>query len=390
MIYLDNHATTRVDPRVIEAMVPMLSEHYANAGSITHEAGREVAQMSQQALHTIGATLGAAGEDIVITSGATESNNLALMGYCTHPRQLRRKIISCDTEHRAIIDPLKRLEQLGFEVVSLPVRSQGHADAGLIDLDHLANHIDERTALVTIMLANNEIGAIQPIGAIANLCRRFDVTLHTDATQAVGRMPIDVRALDVDMLSFSAHKFYGPKGIGGLYVRRAPRRIRLQPQIYGGGQQDNRRSGTLNSVGLVGMAKALELCHELQPDERPRIKSLRDSLATQLSAAIPNWQLNGPALTDDTLRLDGNLNCSFMPIEGQSLMLEVPELAVSSGSACTSAEPRPSHVLRAIGLADEAARASLRFGIGRFTTELEINQAAQLLIDAWQRLSRLI
>ena len=390
MIYLDNHATTLVDPRVIAAMLPLLSEHYANPGSITHEMGRSVAGLVEDAIAVSARAIGANADELVVTSGATESNNLALIGYATHPRNRRRKIISCTSEHRAVLDPLLRLEQLGYEVVRLPVLNHTSAAAGCIDLDQLADRIDENTSLVSIMLVNNEIGVIQPIGEIAHWCRRFGAVLHTDATQAVGRIAIDVNELDVDLLSFSAHKFYGPKGVGGLYVRSSPRRIRLQPQILGGGQQDNLRSGTLNSIGIVAMARALELCDELASVEVARIASLRDRLYRHLVDALPGLSLNGPALEDRDLRVAGNLNCCFYPIEGQSLMLETPELAVSSGSACTSRQPGPSHVLEAIGLSVEQARSSLRFGLGRFTTEQEIDLAAQWLIDAHQKLRRML
>ncbi len=387
MIYLDNHATTPVDPRVIDAMLPLMTEHFANAGSITHESGRYVADRVADALASMASLLGCSSEELVVTSGATESNNLALLGLATHPRQTRRTIVSCVTEHRAILDPLVRLEQLGFEVVRLPVRPNGADDAGAIDLDQLASVVGPNTALVSIMLANNEIGVVQPLRAIADICRRHDVWLHTDASQAVGRMPVNVQDLDVDLLSFSAHKFYGPKGIGGLYVRSAPRRVRLQSQIVGGGQQDNRRSGTLNSPGIVGMAKALEVAYSQPEVEWSRVRSLRDRLFEKLSQQIEGVVLNGPKL-EGAGRLGDNLNCSFWPIEGQSLMLECPELAVSSGSACTSAEPKPSHVLGALGLADDMARSSLRFGIGRFNTEADIDQAAQWLTAASHKLRR--
>lgn len=390
MIYLDNQATTPVDPRVIDVLVPLLKDNFANAGSVTHEAGRQVALMVAEATESIARSLGANSDEIVITSGATESNNLAILGYATHPRQTRRKVISCVTEHRAVLDPVKRLEHLGFEVVLLPVRPNGVTAAGIVDLDRLASAIDDRTCLVSIMLANNEIGAVQPIAEIAQLCRRYEVALHSDATQAVGKMPVNVQDLDVDLLSFSAHKFYAPKGVGGLYVRRTPRRLRLQAQMWGGGHQDNRRSGTLNSPGIIAMARALELCDELAAEERSRLRELRNQLHAQLQNAIPTLVINGPTLDDPGLRLTTNLNCSFFPVEGQSLMLEVPDLAVSSGSACTSAEPRPSHVLTALGLNDEMARSSLRFGVGRFNTAGEIDQAAQALIAAYHRLRELI
>ncbi len=390
MIYLDNHATTPVDPRVVESMLPMWTEHFANAGSITHESGREVAEIVQAALHATAQYLHASIDELVVTSGATESNNLALLGFALHPKQMRRKIISCQTEHRATLDPLRRLSEQGFEVQWAPVQPNGCRDAGVVDLEKLEQLIDDETALVSIMLANNEVGTIQPIAKIAELCHQRGAMLHTDATQAVGRIPVDFQALDVDLLSFSAHKFYGPKGVGGLLVRRSPRRIRLHAQIVGGGQQDNRRSGTLNSPGIVGMAKALEVAREYEPTERPRIRELRDRLYARLEESISGVTLNGPALDDEGLRLGGNLNCGFWPVEGQSLMLAVPELAVSSGSACTSAEPRPSHVLRALGISDDIARSSLRFGIGRFTTAEDIDAAAELLAQASSKLKSLL
>lgn len=390
MIYLDNQATTPVDPRVIQAMLPMMTDYFANAGSITHESGRHVAELVADATISVAKNLGCNADEIVFTSGATESNNLALLGLLTHPRQSRRQIVSCVTEHRAILDPLKRLEQFGFEVILLPVKGRDQIDAGLIDLEHLSRVVGANTAMVTIMLANNEIGVIQPMREIAAICRRHDAWLHTDATQSVGRMPVNVQELDVDLLSFSAHKFYGPKGIGGLVVRSAPRRVRLQSQILGGGQQENRRSGTLNTPGIIGMSTALELSLSDSEHEWPRIQQLRDRLFRKLSDGIDGVVLNGPPLADHVLRLGNNLNCSFWPIEGQSLMLACPELAVSSGSACTSAEARPSHVLRALGMADDMARSSLRFGIGRFNSETEIDQAADWLIAANQQLRKLI
>lgn len=390
MIYLDNQATTPVDPRVIEAMLPMMTEHFANAGSTTHESGRQVASLVDDAMHSLATSLNCRPEEIVITSGATESNNLALVGLATHPRQSRRQIVSCATEHRAILDPLRRLEQLGFEIIFVPVQPNGTPAAGRIDLERLSQVVGPQTALVSIMLANNEIGVIQPLREVAAICRQHDVYLHSDATQAVGRMTVSVQELGVDLLSFSAHKFYGPKGVGGLYVRSAPRRVRVQPQIFGGGQQDNRRSGTLNSPGIVGMARALELSLSLGGEEWPRLRRLRNRLHRQLAENIVGLQLNGPELEHEELRLGGNLNCSFWPVEGQSLMLECPELAISSGSACTSAEPAPSHVLRTLGLPDDLARSSLRFGIGRFNTEAEIDQAAAWLIAAFGKLNGLL
>ena len=374
----------------MEVLLPLLTTHFANAGSVSHESGRYVADLVTDAWGSLARRLGGTSDELVITSGATESNNLAIFGYCLHPSQTRRKVISCQTEHRAILDPLSRLEKMGFEVVLLPVRSQGEPQAGIIDLDRLESVLDERVALVTIMLANNEIGTLQPLREIAQLSHQYGAVVHTDATQAVGRMAVNVNDLDVDMLSFSAHKFYGPKGIGGLYVRRSPRRVRLQAQIWGGGQQDNRRAGTLNSPGIIAMSRALQLCDELAAEERPRIRLLRDRFYRQLQVELPEMALNGPHLDQPELRLAGNLNCSFMPIEGQSLMLAAPEICASSGSACTSSEPRPSHVLRALGLSDEVARSSLRFGIGRFNTESDIDQAVQILSQVARQLKRLL
>lgn len=379
-IYLDNHATTRTDPAVIAAMTMMMESHYANPGSTTHEAGRAVSGMVDESIGRIASLLHAQRDEIVITSGATESNNLALFGVALHPKQKRRRIVSLVTEHRALLDPLDRLEKQGFEIVRLPVLSNTSALAGGVDLQRIQEAIDENTALVSIMLANNEIGTIQPVAEIAKRCRHFNVVLHTDASQAVGRLPIDVDSLGVDLLSFSAHKFYGPKGIGGLYVRQSPTAVRLQPQILGGGQQWNLRSGTLNSVGIVGMAKALEIAHAEIDSEGVRQSHLRNRLWELLNERIDGLTLNGPAWEEWGLavpnRLPNNLNVCFPKVEGQSLMLELPELAVSSGSACTSAEPHPSHVLLAIGLSNDQARSSLRFGIGRFNTESEISMTA--------------
>ncbi len=384
MIYLDHHATTPLDPVALQAMLPFLQERFANAGSITHQAGRDVAQAVGLAVASIAHDLGAADDELVITSGATESNNLAIFGTCLHPRQHRRRVISVSSEHKAILDPLARLAQSAFEIVTLPVADNASDCPGQIDLQQLEDAVDDNTALVTVMLANNEIGVIQPLAEIARICRRVNCLLHTDATQAVGRMPVDVDQLDVDLLSFSAHKFYGPKGVGGLFVRRRGRRVKLQGQIVGGGQQHHFRSGTLNTAGIVGMQAALTSSLATLAVDQSRIVELRHRLFQRLQAALPFVSLNGPSIGHEPSprRLNGNLNCSFFPLEGQSLMLAAPDLAVSSGSACTSAEPTTSHVLRAIGLSEEQARSSLRFGIGRFNTAAEIEQAAEWIIAA--------
>ncbi len=408
MIYLDHHATTPLDPEALAAMLPMMTDHFANAGSITHEAGREVAEIVDQSLIELSRLIGAASDELVITSGATESNNLALFGVCLHPRQKRRKIVSLVSEHKAVLDPLKRLEQMGFEVVMLPVADNSQSIPGQVDLDLMRAAIDDNTAIASIMLANNEIGTIQPLRQIAELCHQRGCLLHTDATQAVGRIAIDVDQLDVDLLSFSAHKFYGPKGVGGLFVRNRGRRVKLLGQIVGGGQQQNLRSGTLNSAGLIGMTAALRKCYRLNnwlenPNrvglEQTSIAMLRNRLYERLRNSIDLLQLNGPQLPAtaqmhigdyELNRLAGNLNLCFYPIEGQSLMLELPMVAMSSGSACTSADPRPSHVLEAIGLSVEQSRSSLRFGIGRTNTEQEIDLASEMLIAAARKLRKLL
>ncbi len=390
MIYLDNHSTTPLDPSALDAMLPMFSEQYANAGSITHEAGRQVAEIVERAVAGIAKYLGAEADELIVTSGATESNNLALLGACLQPRQARRKVVTLATEHQAILDPVSRLQQHGFEVQIVPVQSVDSAEPGVVDLDELSEAIDERTAIVSVMLANNEIGVIQPLQEIAKLCRARGSLLHCDATQAVGRIPVDVDQLDVDLMSFSAHKFYGPKGVGGLFVRRRQRRVRLQAQIVGGGQQHNFRSGTLNTAGIVGMFAALQSCIQSMAADQSRIVELRNRLFALLCTHCEDVSLNGPALDlgQPLKRLAGNLNCNFYPLEGQSLMLAVPELAVSSGSACTSANPAPSHVLRAIGLSEEQARSSLRFGVGRFNTLAEIELAAEWIAQSARKLRK--
>lgn len=384
MIYLDNQATTPLDPCALEAMMPLWGAHYANAGSVTHQAGRDVAQMVDSAIAEIARSMGAAEDELVITSGATESNNLALMGVMHHPRQRRRKVVSLVTEHKAVLGPLERLRQQGFDVQLLPVQKQDSQLPGVVNWERLAQMVDDQTALVSIMLANNEIGSLQPVAQIAAICRQAGCYLHTDASQALGRLPVDVDELDVDLLSFSAHKFYGPKGVGGLYVRRRERAVRLQGQIVGGGQQHNLRSGTLNTAGIIGMQVALSNTLATMDQDQIRIGDLREQLYQRLRE-IPELVLNGPPLRPE-VRLGGNLNCSFYPLEGQSLMLLMPDLAVSSGSACTSADPEPSHVLQAIGLTEDQARSSLRFGIGRFNTTQEIDQAADWLITAANKL----
>ncbi len=392
MIYLDNHSTTRVDPRVVAIMGSMMESNYANAGSTTHLAGREVALKVSEAIRTIASCLkldpDVASDELVMTSGATEANNLAIFGVCLHPRQKRRQVVSVVTEHRAVLDPLERLKQHGFEVVLMPVWPQGHDLVGQIDLEQASQLITDKTALVSVMHSNNEIGCFQPIRELSAICHRVGAILHTDATQTVGHEAFNVSELGCDLMSFSSHKFYGPKGSGGLYVASRPSGIRLQAQILGGGQQSNRRSGTIDSVGVVGMAEAMRLAVEELPEATNRDRALRDRLWGNLQSIEGECiRLNGPALHDHD-RLARNLNIEVEGIEGQTLMLLCDELCMSSGSACTSAEPLPSHVLQSIGLSADQARCSIRFGVGRFTTEHEIDRATELMAESLKSVTR--
>jgi cysteine desulfurase len=385
-IYLDNHATTRVDPRVIEAMLPYFTEVYGNAGSASHAFGAAARDAVEDSREKIAMAIGAKANEIVWTSGATESNNLAIRGVAEKHAARGRHIISVATEHPAVLDPLASLARRGYEVTLLPVIPAPDPRAGLIEIERLAAAIRKDTILVSIMLANNEIGVIQPLAEIGRLCKQRGVLLHTDATQAVGKTPVDVESLDVDLMSFTAHKLYGPKGIGALYVRSRGPRVRLEPQIDGGGQEGGLRSGTANVPGIVGFARAIELCLAELPAEAARLAGLRDRLYARLKADLADVLLNGPALDLAGLRLPGNLNVSFGLVEGEAVMLEMREIALSSGSACTSAQPEPSHVLRALGLSEDAVRGSLRFGLGRFTTAEEIDFTIARAVESVSRL----
>lgn len=388
-VYMDNHATTRVDPRVVEAMLPFFTEHYGNAGSTSHPFGWDAKDAVDAARESIAKSIGASSREIVFTSGATESNNLAIRGVAERGRRKGNHIVSVTTEHKAMLDPLARLSRRGFEVTLIPVEQAGNPYAGRITAGQVADAIRDDTILVSVMLANNEIGVIQPLAEIAAVCKERGVLLHCDATQAVGKMPVNVERLQVDLLSFSAHKIYGPKGIGALYVRRRAPQVRLEPQIDGGGQEGGARSGTLNVPGIIGFAKALELCLEELPAEAERLRMLRDRLYHGLIENLSDVQLNGPLLSEPGLRLPGNLNCSFTYVDGEALMMSMRDLAVSSGSACTSANPEPSHVLRALGLSDDLTRASLRFGLGRFNTEEEVDFAIDRVAESVQRLRKM-
>ncbi|MCU0720908.1 MAG: cysteine desulfurase [Pirellula sp.] len=400
-IYLDNHATTRVDPRVVQEMLPWFDSQFANPGSVSHQPGRYSKEAIDQCFEDISTFLGASRDELIITSGATESTNLAILGSAMHPTQKRRKIVTLTTEHHAVLGPVEKLRRLGWETVLVSPLAHGldrdaDAKAGVIDLDQLSRAIDDRTAIVSVMLANNEIGAVQPLRQISSLCEKFGVLLHTDATQAVGKLPISVQELGVDLLSFSAHKFYGPKGVGGLIVSQNRNVVELSPQIVGGGQQQNYRSGTLNSPGIVGMTAALRLSLDDWEASSTREGVLRNLLWQLLKENIPGLMLNGPIWSDSNqpdshpIRLPGNLNVCFPLVDGQSLMMELPHLAVSSGSACTAAHPEPSHVLRGIGRSEDQARGSLRFGVGRFNSEAEIRLAAEWISQAYHKLAAFV
>ncbi len=387
-IYMDHHATTPTDPRVVEAMLPYFTEKFGNPASTTHGFGHVAATAVKAARESIARAVGARASEIVFTSGATESNNLALQGVAARYRNEGKHIVSVATEHPAVLDPLKQLEKRGYLVTLLPVAPAQDKDAGLISAGQVAGALRNDTILVSVMMANNEIGAIQPIAEIGQLCKEREILFHTDATQAAGRIPVDADALNVDLLSFSAHKMYGPKGVGVLFVRRRKPFVKLEPLQFGGGHERNLRSGTLNVPGIVGMAKALELCLETMPDEAKRLSDLRDRMFSELTTRIPGVHLNGPAL-DDSCRLPGNLNLRFEGIDGESLLLSTRNLAASSGSACTSAHPEPSHVLRGLGLDDEATRGSIRFGLGRGNTEAQVDYVVEAIADAVDRLRKM-
>ena len=370
-IYLDNHATTPMDERVLKAMLPYFTEHFGNPSSISHAYGWEAEAAVKQARTTLAEAINATPDEIIFTSGATEANNLAIKGVAEAYFSKGRHIITLQTEHRAVIDPCRYLETLGFEVTFLPVQPDG-----LINLTQLQKAIRSDTILVSIMAANNEIGVLQPLAEIGEICRHHQVLFHSDAAQAIGKIPLDVQAMKIDLMSLTAHKIYGPKGIGALYVCRRNPRVHLAPQIQGGGQERGMRSGTLYTPQIVGFAKAVELALDVQESESQYLLQLRDYLWTELSR-LPGIHLNG----HPTQRLSGNLNISVEGVDGSALLLGLqPVMAVSSGSACSSTTVAPSHVLLALGHPESLAYASVRFGIGRFNTVEEIEQVAQQAI----------
>ncbi len=380
-VYLDYQATTPVDPRVLELMLPYFGERFGNPHSRTHAYGWESEQACEKARGQIAALIGAAPREVIFTSGATESNNLALIGAARFQRAHgggRDHIVTVATEHKCVIEAARRLEGDGFRVTFLGVDG-----GGLIDLDDLAAVVDEGTLLVSVMGANNEIGVIQPLQEIGALCRQRGVLFHSDCAQAVGKIPLDVNALNIDLMSISGHKIYGPKGVGALYVRRRPR-ARLEALIHGGGQERGLRSGTLPTPLCVGMGEACAIASLEMAAEGKRLGALKERLHRGIDAALGEVHLNG----DGERRLAGNLNLSFAGVDAEELMAAMEELAVSSGSACTSAAVEPSYVLRALGAGAELAQGSIRFGIGRFTTEGEIDYAVETVVREVTRLRR--
>ncbi|HEY9638172.1 MAG TPA: IscS subfamily cysteine desulfurase [Coleofasciculaceae cyanobacterium] len=376
-IYLDSHATTPLDKRVLEAMLPYFTEHFGNPASISHVYGWEAEAAVKQARQILADAIYATPEEIVFTSGATEANNLAIKGVAEAYFSKGRHIITVQTEHNAVLDPCQYLKTLGFEVTFLPVQKDG-----LIDLAQLDQAIRPDTILMSVMAANNEIGVLQPLAEIGKICRQHEVLFHTDAAQAIGKIPLDVQAMKIDLMSLTAHKVYGPKGIGALYVRRRNPRVQLSPQLHGGGHERGMRSGTLYTPQIVGFAKAVELGLEEQATESDCLTQLRQRLWQQLSQA-GGIHLNG----HPTQRLSGNLNISVEGVDGSALLLGLqPVVAVSSGAACSSVKTAPSHVLMALGHSEELAYSSIRFGIGRFNTATEVDQVAQHAITTIESL----
>ncbi len=369
-IYLDYQATTPMDPRVLEAMMPYFTHKFGNSGSRSHAYGWEAEEGTEKARAQVARLIGADEKEVIFTSGATESNNLAIRGVAEFYKDRKNHIITTVTEHKCVLDTCRHLEQQGFEVTYLPVQKDG-----LLDLDVLRAAITDKTVLVSVMAVNNEIGVIQPLAEIGRICREKKVFFHTDAAQAAGKIPLDVEALNVDLMSISGHKIYGPKGIGALYVRRKPR-VRLVPMIVGGGQERGFRSGTLPTPLCVGLGEAAEICMKEMDAEAKRLKKLQERMLNGLRAKLTDIVVNG----DLEHRIPGNLNISFAYVEGESLMMGIKNLAVSSGSACTSASLEPSYVLRALGVEEDMAHTSLRIGLGRFTTEHEIDTAVDELV----------
>jgi cysteine desulfurase len=376
-IYLDNHATTRCDPRVLEAMLPYFCEHYGNAASRQHVFGRKAEEAVDRAREQVAGLIGAEARAVVFTSGATEANNLALKGVAAAYKTKGDHFVTVATEHNAVLDPLRRLERDGFRVTVLPVDGYGR-----VAPEQVAAALTDRTLLVSVMAANNEIGVLQPIQEIGRLCKERGVLFHTDAVQAAGKIPLDVEEMGADLLSLSAHKLYGPKGVGALYVRRHDPLVRPAPLLDGGGHERGLRSGTLPVPLVVGFGAACELAQAEMTAEAQRLTALRERLRSKIQGELDDVYLNG----HPTERLAGNLNLAFAFVDAGALMTAMRDVAVSSGSACTSASVEPSHVLKALGLSDDLSHGSIRYGLGRFTTEEEMDYAAAETVRAVQYL----
>lgn len=379
-IYMDNHATTRMDPRVFEAMKPYFLEIYGNAASRNHSYGWEAEEAVEKSRKQIADLIGATGKEIVFTSGATESNNLAIKGVAQMYAEKGNHIITQVTEHKAVLDTCKHLEKEGVRVTYLPVKKDG-----LVDLDQLRSAITDKTILISIMYANNEIGVVQPIAEIAKIAKEKGILLHTDAVQAVGKIPVNVIKDGIDLLSLSGHKFYGPKGVGALYVRRRSPRVQVTAQMDGGGHERGMRSGTLNVPGIVGLGAAAEIANKEMAEETKRLQYLRDKLENRILSELDEVYINGTM----EHHLPHSLNMSFAYVEGESLLMGINDIAVSSGSACTSATLEPSYVLKALGAGDDLAHSSIRFGLGRFNTEEEVDYVADKVVDVVRKLREL-
>jgi len=375
-IYLDYQSTTPTDPRVVEAMMPYFTEHFGNAHSRNHAYGWEAEEAVEIARENIAKLIGASAREIIFTSGATESNNLALKGVTGFYKDKKNHVVTVVTEHKCVLDSCRHLEREGFDVTYLPVRRNG-----LVDLDLLRETVTEKTAIVSVMGVNNEIGVIQPLGEIGAICRERGAFFHSDCAQAVGKIPLDVNGMNIDLMSISGHKLYGPKGVGALFVRRRPR-VRLVAMINGGGQERGMRSGTLPTPLCVGLGKACAIAIEEMGVEAERLKMLSERFIAKTEERLPEVFLNG----DREHRIPGNINLSYAFVEGEGLMMGIKDLAVSSGSACTSASLEPSYVLRALGVDEELAHTSLRIGLGRFTTEEEIDYAVDRICGEVERL----
>ena len=376
-IYMDNQATTRCDPHVLEAMLPHFTETYGNAASRNHEFGWTAEQTVAEARGQVAKLIGSTSREIIFTSGATESDNLAIKGVAEMYREKGNHIITQVTEHKAVLDTCQWLEKHGFRVTYLPVQKDGR-----ISLDELKAAMEDQTILVTIMTANNEIGVLQPIREIGTLCHERGVLFHTDAVQAVGKVPFNVNEDLVDLASISAHKVYGPKGVGALYVRRKNPRVQLVAQMDGGGHENGMRSGTLNVTGIVGLSKACEIARAEMEEESVRLAVLRDRLKDGIMSQVDECYINGSL----EHRLPGNINISFAHIKGETLLMAINDVALSSGSACTSATPEPSYVMKALGVGPELGNCSIRFGIGRFNTEAEVDHVIKRIVDTVQQL----